>query len=191
MASTRTLATAQPADTKWSSFLESPEWCALSPQRKIFVVAFLATKNAQFATKCSHPNVNQKVLRQMSYQNRHSRKVQAALATFDGRTDRDDFLDELKATIEASTGIAKADLMRLYANLRFGSNDAPETPDADAALLPPRRKSAAAFQPGAPAETPAHVFKIGDPVRVDGQLRRVLAVDENGRPTEVSDEVIS
>ncbi len=152
---------------------------------------YLATNNAVFSTRCSH-KVTPKTLRSMASQNRHNLKVVAALDRFVGRTERDrereEFLAGLRATIKKSEGIAQVRAQALYARMRFGVDEPRETPDADAALPPPRRKSAAPVE--APAETPAQVFKVGEVVSINGERRRILALDSNGRPSEVSDEVI-
>jgi hypothetical protein len=159
----------------WEEFVASPEYKRLTPPQKVWVVCFFASGDPFFAARLAFNCSSEINVRNMARQTERSPRIVAALNLYRGKTEREIFLQELEKTIRASEdgSVAKVRAMSLYARLKFDV----QTPDEPA-------------ESGKCSPAKAGRFKVGDPVLINGEKRKVLAVDANGEPIEVSDEVI-
>jgi hypothetical protein len=158
----------------WATFLKSEEWHNLTAKGQTFLQKHVSTGDGLMATRAAFKS-SEKNLRNMMWKTLRNRYVRAALDKWKGRDERQVFLDQLKAKIESCEdgSIAQAKNLALYARLKFDVHTPEELAES-----------------GKSSPAKAGRFKVGDPVLINGEKRRVLAVDENGEPTEVSDEVI-
>jgi hypothetical protein len=160
----------------WEAFEKSPEYKHLTKRQRIFFAYLCATGDSVAATRMAF-DVEPKNLRSLAWHTERNPYVKAALDLWKNRSERETFLDELKAEIAAGEegSVARSRNMALYARLKFGL----DTPDESEVS---GKKS--------PAGQAGLQFKVGDPIIVDGVKRRVTAVDENGHATDVTDEAV-
>jgi hypothetical protein len=99
-------------------------------------------------------------------------RIVAALNVFYGRSERDAFLSELERTIQRERGPAKVSAMQLLARLKFTDRVEPSEEAKPNSSAPARR------------------YAVNELVQQNGHTGRVVAVDLEGRPTQIekSDE---
>jgi hypothetical protein len=160
----------------WATFLKSEAWHNLTAKQQTFLQSYVTTGDGLMATRAAFKS-SDKNLRNMMWKTLRNDYVKAALDKWKGRDERQVFLDQLKAKIDAceDSSIAQAKNLALYARLAFDVVE-PNVPEESG-----RKSSSGQAGPR---------FKVGDPIIVDGVKRRVTAVDGNGHATDVTDEAV-
>jgi hypothetical protein len=155
------MATATQSTMSKQTFHLSKEFLAVTEKQRVWVDAFVDSRDAAQATRIAYGAKTDSAYRAMLTRKiETSPRILAALDLYYARSPREKFLRDLQLDIEHSKGIAKIEGCRLYAKVTGLVDDSPT------------------------AEAEHLVCKIGDVVLVDGVKHRVTAVDENGRPTE-------
>jgi hypothetical protein len=151
----------------WRVLLTSSFWKRLTSQRKVWVAAFLTMGDALVATRMAYHCKSEKNARCMTYELRKHKDIVACLEFFKGPITRDEFMLELKETIQRAEpgSVAQVRAQSLYARLAYGDSTRPRAPQ--------RSKSSS----DAPAK-----FKVGDICVQDHKTFRVTSIDADGKP---------
>ena len=171
---------------------QRPEWDVLKPKQRMFVISYIRSGldtgryDAEFAVRSAY-EMCEKSVAVMACQLLANKKIRAILDLHFGRSDRDKFLAELQETIRkaAPGSVSQVRAQSLYARMKFGVNDEPRVRSQE-----PEAEATDCGTFSEVNESPR--VRVGDIIIIaNGAKHRVLKIDEQGRPIEISDEEIA
>jgi len=165
------MATATQSTISKEVFHSSKEYLSLTSGQKRWIDAFVETLDANLSTRKAYGASDDAYVAMFTRKIETSPRILAALDLFFVRSPREKFLRDLQNDIARSTGVARIEARRLFAKI---------TGLIDGAL------------DSEPDETSPANFFVGQLVTQRDEMGtihtgRVLAVDANGRPTEIEE----
>jgi hypothetical protein len=165
------MATTTPID-EFAALRVSPPFRRMTLQQQSWLVEYLRTGSFHSATKLAYPEANDNSQRVMPYQILKAQAVRECLDWYrfrDAESSRQALIDIVRKQLEAAEP-GSVSAQRLCAQLQ--------------SLTVSSKPSAPEPTPGPEEPAQAQGSKIGDIVLVEGVKYRVIAVDENGKPTD-------
>jgi hypothetical protein len=154
-------------------FQKSREFLALTPRQRTWLTTLIDTQDIAQATRVAYGTKADAYEAMLTRKIESSPRVIAALNLFYGRSEKEVFLSELDRTIRRLSGAPRVAALQLKARLQFS------------------RDSESPVEPGKESDptssAPARRYAVNELVEQAGHVGRVVAVDLEGRPTQIEE----
>lgn len=154
-------------ESKLDQFQHSTEWRALTVKQQKWLIVYLYTNDALAATKSAFSCATETNAKCLSREMQKHRAIVAALDAWNGKSERQIALDELRRNIDASKpgSTAHAKFYGQWLKMKFDI----DFEDGKSEVAEPET-----------ATVTAQRFSVGDICVQDGQRFRITSVDSNG-----------